>query len=64
MELSVPSYEDPTAVVYRDLNHSNKLYLARDSDGKLTNFFMVSWEPISFEGSFIPSVFLGLSVTR
>jgi predicted GNAT family N-acyltransferase len=62
-EITAPSYEDPTAMIKRDLSHCNKLYLGHNPDGKLVTFFMVGWEPILFKGKYIPSVFLGLSAT-
>ncbi|MBL0941234.1 MAG: hypothetical protein IBJ00_00660 [Alphaproteobacteria bacterium] len=63
-QITLPSYKDPTAMMNRDLNHCNKLYLAREADESLIAFFMVGWEPILFREQLISSVFLGLGVTR
>lgn len=63
-EITAPSYEDPTALIMRDLNHCNKLYLGRESNGKLVTFFMVGWETILLDKKPIQTVFLGLSATR
>ncbi|MBL0941232.1 MAG: hypothetical protein IBJ00_00650 [Alphaproteobacteria bacterium] len=62
-ELTSPSYEDPSAMINRDLNRCTKLYLLREKGGKLISFFMVGWEPLMFRGKSIQSVFLGLSAT-
>jgi hypothetical protein len=62
LELTAPSYEDPSAVVEREWKTSNSIYLARDGGGNIVCFFMVAWETLEVEGSgCIPTLHLGLS---
>jgi hypothetical protein len=58
-----PSYEDPTSLLEREVEHCDTLYVARDIDGRLMAFFLVAWEPLTFNGKTLPSVYLGLSAT-
>lgn len=65
LDLMAPSYEDPTALLTRDLTHCNTLYLARDDDGRLACFFLVAWEPLEVKGQkTLPSLFMGVSAVR
>ncbi|KYQ94387.1 hypothetical protein DLAC_11597 [Tieghemostelium lacteum] len=63
-DIIAPSYEDPSSMLKRDLSHSNKLYIARERDGRLITFLMVGWENVLFKGQNIPTVYIGLSATR
>lgn len=64
LDLMAPSYEDPTVLLTRELEHCNSLYLARD-DGRLLCFFFVAWEAVEVEecGN-VPTIYLGLSAAR
>lgn len=65
LELSAPSYEDPSAVVEREWETSNSIYLARDGGGSVLCFFMVAWETLEVENSgCVPTLHLGLSAAR
>lgn len=62
LELAAPSYEDPSAVVEREWETSNCIYLARDGSGSILCFFMVAWETLEFDRSEqVPTLHLGLS---
>jgi hypothetical protein len=58
-----PSYEDPTSLLERELEHCDTLYVARGIDGRLMAFFLVAWEPLTVNGETLQSVYLGLSAT-
>jgi hypothetical protein len=58
-----PSYEDPTALLDREVAHCDTLYLARDEAGRLLSFFMVAWETLPLDDRPVPAVYLGLSAT-
>jgi len=59
MQLVQPSYEDPTALLAREFEHCDTIYLARDDDDNLVAFFMVAWETLLFKGEALPTVYLG-----
>jgi hypothetical protein len=59
MKLVQPSYEDPAAVLEREFEHCDTIYLARDDEDNLAAFFMVAWETMSFKGEALPTVYLG-----
>lgn len=62
LELTAPSYEDPSAVVEREWKTSNCIYLAREGGGRLACFFLVAWEILEVEDSkCVPTLHLGLS---
>lgn len=61
--LVAPSYEDPTALIAREFEHCDTLYLARNENDCLISFFMVAWEGIKIRNALAPSVYLGLSAT-
>ncbi len=64
-ELATPSYEDPSALLARDAAHCDKLYLARDADGKLTCFFFAGWETVAVPAQEeLPALYLGFSAAR
>jgi len=62
-KLVEPSYQDPTALIAREFEHCDTLYLAKDEDGNLVAFFMVAWETLNVSGELLQAVYLGLSAT-
>jgi hypothetical protein len=65
IELAAPSYEDPVALLSRDLQRCDTLYLASDVKGDLVAFFMVAHEMLALNNQQrIPTIYLGLSATR
>lgn len=62
-ELASPSYEDPTAVLNRDIQQCDTLYLAKDQNSELLSFFMVGWGKISVNNIDLTAIFLGLGAT-
>lgn len=65
LDLMATSYEDPTALLTRDLAHCDTLYLARDDKKKLCCFFLVVWKALEVpEGGNVPSLFMGVSAVR
>jgi hypothetical protein len=63
LNLLAPSYEDPTSLLQRELEHCDMLYAARDQIGRLMACFMVAWEPLTINEGTLQSVYLGLSAT-
>src|SRR4051812_43271202 len=63
-QLAQPSYEDPSAIIDREIAECTKLYYARDAADDLVCFYITSWEAIDVDGQHVPSVHLGLSCTR
>jgi hypothetical protein len=63
-EIVGPSYEDPTALLVRELQHCDTLYLGTDDEGRLACFYFVAWESLDVDGLARPAVYLGLSATR
>lgn len=61
--LIAPSYEEPSSLLNRELNHCTHLYLGHNQ-GELICFFLVAWEFITLNGSQHPAVYMGLSATR
>ena len=61
--LAGPSYEDPSAILAREVADCTHLYLRRDADGRLAGFFMVRHELAAAAGG-LPLVHLGWSVCR
>jgi hypothetical protein len=62
-ELIEQSYEDPTALITREFEHCDTLYLAENENDILVAFFMVAWETVNVGGEMLPTVYLGLSAT-
>ena len=62
--LLAPSYVDCTAVLARELDHCDRLYLARDVQGRLATFFLTAFEDVTVEGTVVPTAYLGLSAAR
>jgi hypothetical protein len=56
-ELSVPSYINSSALLERDINRCNEVYILRNDIGELLAFFMVNFEKIGT----INACFLGWS---
>jgi hypothetical protein len=64
LDLLASSYQDPSALLARELEHCNSLYLARDGD-RLLCFFFVAWETVEVDGyGSASTIYLGLSATR
>lgn len=64
LELTAPSYEDPSALIARELGHCDTLYLARDDEG-VCGFFLAAWETLEVaECGRVPALYLGLSAAR
>jgi hypothetical protein len=61
LSLLAPSYEDPTALLEREVAACDTLYTDRDPDGKLKCFFMVGWQDLSIGGAHQNLAYLGLS---
>ncbi|MGH9752601.1 MAG: hypothetical protein ACREA2_07440 [Blastocatellia bacterium] len=55
--------EDPTALITREFEHCDTLYLAKTENDVLAAIFMVAWETIDIGGKLLPTVYLGLSAT-
>jgi hypothetical protein len=62
-DLLSPSYEDPTTLLERELDHCDTLYVARDPSDRLMAFFLVAWEALTVNQATLKSVYLGLSAT-
>jgi len=58
-QLVQPNYEDPSALLAREFEHCDTMYLARDDDKNLVAFFMTAWETLVFKGEPLPAVYLG-----
>jgi hypothetical protein len=56
-ELTAPSYIDNTAIVKREIEHCNEIYLLYNSDEMLVAFFMVNFERLED----MDTCYLGLS---
>lgn len=59
LQLVQPSYENPTAVLAREFEHCDTIYLAKDDEDNLVAFFMVAWETLMVKGEALPTVYLG-----
>lgn len=59
LQLVQPSYENPTAVLAREFEHCDTIYLAKDAEDNLFAFFMVAWETLMIKGDALPAVYLG-----
>lgn len=64
LDLLAPSYEDPSAIMKRELAHCDTVYMAFSEDGRMESFFMVGHEVIDVEAQSVSAVYLGLSATR
>jgi len=60
VELTRPSYQDNTAILEREINHCNEIYLLYDDSANLIAFFMVNFEKLDN----VDSYYLGLSGCR
>jgi hypothetical protein len=56
-------YDDPTALLDREFDRCDTLYLVRNISGELLSFQMVSWETIGVDGDEVPTVRIGLLAT-
>lgn len=64
LEITAPSYENSSALITREWEHCNSLYLARKGN-QVVCFFFVAWETVTIEGGgILPTLYLGLSATR
>ena len=63
-EIIAPSYEDPTAILDREVNHCDTLYLALDSEKQIVSLFLTADETVRVSDRDLDSVYLGLSATR
>ena len=59
LQLVQPSYENPAAVLAREFEHCDTIYLARDDEDNLVAFFMVAWQTMMLKGEAVPAVYLG-----
>jgi hypothetical protein len=58
-------YEDPTALLDRELHHCDTIYTTTDEDGRLAAFFMVAHERLDLvDNGSVDSQYVGLWATR
>ena len=64
VEVARPSYQDPTALLAREIADCSRAYLGFDIRGALSCFYLTGWRPLKVGQTTMPAVHLGLSVTR
>jgi len=63
--LLTPSFEDPALVLQRAMEKSSRLYLGKDTSGRIVSFFFSDLSShLMVAGNPLPSLYLGLSGTR
>lgn len=61
--LALPSYVNPDAMLKRDIDSCDRIYLAYDNQAKLCTFFMVGQQKLILNGNPLVSFYLGLGAT-
>jgi len=64
VDVARPSYQDPTAILSREIWDCSRAYLGMDSRGAVSCFYLTGWRPLHVGQKVMPAVHLGLSVTR
>ncbi len=59
IQLALPTYEDPSAVLIPAVIQFDTAYLGRDDDGKLLSFFMHGYDEIVLSDCVLPAIHLG-----